>query len=236
MNHGRHRGARVVIIGVVAFTLAFAAPAAAPPVEVVLTEAQLTAAALAPADVPGGGWTAAPAGVIESEPHTQANDIEAGWCGGATDGYAAGELRVSAIATNTLQKIAAPDEPYWFIWQTLYTFQESFGNSPSTQATNFLNTMQTAATECESWTTIGGEITNSVSGSIVPFAALGQQRFAVEITTFGDGVSEVTHAVYVRVANNVVVIHTRILPTDPTLLKKIVKKATKKLKQAAATA
>jgi len=237
MKHRRHRGARVVITGVVALTVAFAAPAAAPPpVEVVLTEAQLTAAGLAPADVPDAGWAAAPAGIIEPEPHTQANDIEAGWCGGATDGYAAGELRAAAVATNTLQKIAAPDEPYWFIWQTLYTFQESFGNSPSAQATNFLNTMQTAATECESWTTIGGEITNSISPAEVPFAALGQQRFAIEITTSGDGVSEVTHAVYVRVANNVVVIHTRILPTDPTLLKKIVKKATKKLKQAAAAA
>jgi hypothetical protein len=82
----------------------------------------------------------------------------------------------------------------------------------------------------------GGEIINSVSGAIVPFANVGNQRFAVEITTVGDGVSEITHAVYVRVKNNVVVIHARILPADSTLLTKIVKKATKKLKQTAAAA
>jgi hypothetical protein len=174
--------------------------------------------------------------VLEPEPHTQANDIEGGWCGGATDAYAAGELRAAGSATTTLQKIVASDEPYWFVWQSLRSFQESFGNSPVTQAKNFMNTMQTAATECESWMVSGGEIINAVSGAIVPFANVGNQRFAVEITTVGDGVSAVTHAVYVRVKNNVVVIHTRILPADATLLKQIVKKATKKLKQTAAAA
>ncbi|MEX0666322.1 MAG: hypothetical protein WD598_16330 [Acidimicrobiia bacterium] len=225
---------RMSVIGGAVFAVAFAAPAAAAPV--VLTDVQLAAATLAGADVPGGGWAVAPAAVIEPEPHTQANDIEAGWCGGATDGYAAGELHAAGGATATLQKIVAADQPYWFIWESLHSFQESFGNSPVTQAKNFMNTMQTAATECESWIVIGGEIPNSVSGAIAPFAAIGNQRFAVEITTNGDGVTETTHAVYVRVANNVIVIHTRILPTDPTLLKKIVKKATKKVRQAAAAA
>jgi hypothetical protein len=228
------RVTRVLIIGTVALAVAFAAPAAAAPV--VLSDAQLATAALAPADVPGGGWTAAPPGVLEPEPHTQANDIEGGWCGGATDAYAAGELRAAGSATTTLQKIVSPDQPYWFVWQSLRSFQESFGNSPVMQAKNFMNTMQAAATECESWEVSGGEIINSVSGAIVPFANLGNQRFAVEITTVGDGVSQATHAVYVRVKNNVVVIHTRILPPDSTLLKKIMKKATKKLKQAAAAA
>lgn len=225
---------RVIVIGSVALTVGLAAPAAAAPV--VMTGPQLVAALLAPDNVPGGGWTIAPADVIESEPHTQANDIEGGWCGGATDGYAAGELRAPAGVVTTLQKIVSPDEPYWFVWETLWTFQESFGNSPVTQAENFMNTMKGAAIECASWTTSGGEITNSISGAIEPFAAIGNQRFAVRITTSGDGVTEESDAVYVRVANNVVVIHTRILPTDSTLLKKIVKKATKKLKQAAAAA
>jgi hypothetical protein len=226
---------RVIVIGSAALTIGLAAPAAAAPV--LLDDAQLTAAVLAPADVPGGGWTAAPGTVIESEPRTQANDIEGGWCGGATDGYAAGELHaVNGSATTILQKIAAPDEPYWFVWETLWSFGESFGNSPVTQAKNFVNTLQAAASECESWTTSGGEITNSISPEIIPFAAIGNQRFAVQLTTQGDGVSEITHVVYVRVKNNVVVIHTRILPADTTLLTKIVKKATKKLKQAAAAA
>ena len=228
------RMTRVLVIGTVAFAVAFAAPAAAAPV--VLSDAQLATAALAPADVPDGGWAVAPAGVIEPEPHTQANDIEGGWCGGATDAYAAGELRAAGSATTILQKIVAPDQPYWFMWQSLRSFQESFGNSPVAQAKNFMNTMQTAATECESWLVSGGEITNSVSGAIVPFAKVGNERFAVEITSVGDGVSVVTHAVYVRVKNNVVVIHTRILPADPTLLKMIVKKATKNLKQTVAAA
>ena len=226
---------RVIVIGSATLTLALAAPAAAAPV--LLDDAQLAAAVLVPTDVPGGGWTAAPAGVIEPEPHTQANDIEGGWCGGATDSYVVGELHATAgTATTNLQRIVAPDEPYWFVWQTLRSFQESFGNSPVTQAKNFMNTMKGATVECDSWTTSGGEITNSISAAIEPFAAIGNQRFALRITTSGDGVTAETDAVYVRVANNVVVIHTRILPNDPTLLKQIVKKATKKLKQAAAAA
>jgi hypothetical protein len=237
MKHRHTPRGLMVIVGAIAVTVGLAAPAAAPPpVEVVLTEAQLNAATLLPTDVPGGGWDYAPAGVIEPEPHTQANDIESGWCGGATDGYAAGELRVSAIVTNTLQKIAAPGEPYWFIWQTNYTFQEAFGNSPTAQATSFMNTMQTASTECTSWMVLGGEIPNSVEPASFTIAPIGQESFAVQMTTFGDGVSEVTHAVYARVANNVAVVHTRILPADTTLLRKIAKKATKKLKQAAAAA
>jgi hypothetical protein len=99
-----------------------------------------------------------------------------------------------------------------------------------------MNTIQAATGDCTSWVTSGGEIPNSISGAVVPFAAIGQQRFAVEITTTGDGVSETTYAVYVRVANNVAVVHTRILPSDDTLLRKIVKKATKRLKQAAVAA
>ncbi len=226
---------RVMVIGTAALTIGLAAPAAAAPV--LLDDAQLGAAVLAPEDVPGGDWTVAPDGVIESEPHTQLNDIEGGWCGGATDGYVAGELHaVNGAATTTLQKIASPDEPYWFVWQTLWSFTESFGNSAVTQAKNFMKTMKTAAVECESWAVSSGELPNSVSGAIEPFAAIGNQRFAVRITTTGDGVSEETNAVYVRVANNVVVIHTRILPADSTLLKQIVKKATKKLKAAAAAA
>ncbi|MBM3672558.1 MAG: hypothetical protein FJW86_10330 [Actinobacteria bacterium] len=239
MTHHRSRKGLLVIIGAIAVTVGLAAPAAAPPpVEVVLTEAQLDAATLLPAEVPGDpGWEDAPAGVLEPEPHTQANDIESGWCGGGTDGYAAGELRVSAVVTNTLQRRVSPDQPSWFIWQTNYTFQEAFGNSPTAQATSFMTTMQTATTgDCTSWMVLGGEIPNSVEPTSITIAPIGQQSFAVQMTTFGDGVSDISHAVYARVANNVAVVHTRIFPADTTLLRKIAKKATKKLKQAAAAA
>ena len=130
----------------------------------------------------------------------------------------------------------SPDEPYWFVWETLWSFQESFGHSPVVQARNFMNTMKSAAVDCDSWVVSSGELPNSVSGAIEPFARVGNQRFAVEITTSGDGVSEVTHAVYVRLKNNVVVIHARILPPDPTLLQQIVKQGIQKLKAVASTA
>jgi len=218
----------------VALALAFASPAAAAPVG--LSDVQLTAAELTPGATPLAGWTAAPAGVLESEPHTQANDIVSGWCGGATDGFAAGELHAAGGASVTLQKVVAPDQPSWFVWETLHSFQAAFGHSAVAEAKSFMHTMKAAVTDCASWQTTGGEITNSVSGALVPFAKVGNQRFAVKITTAGDGVTEQTNAVYVRTANNVVVVHTRILPVDPVLLKKIVKKAVKKVQQAAAAA
>jgi hypothetical protein len=212
--------------------LAFAAPAGSAPAA--LDDAQLSEALLTPEDMPGGGWETPANEVFEPEPKTQANDIIGGWCGGATDGYAAGELQAAGAASGTLQRVADPEAPYWFSWESLHSFQPAFGSSASAQAKSFMSTIETAATECESWTTSSGEITNTVSGAFVPFSKVGKQRFAVEITTSGDGVSEVTHAVYVRVKNHVVVVHTRILPTDTQLLTDIVKSAVGKVKRAVA--
>jgi hypothetical protein len=225
---------RLIVMTSAALAIAFATPAAAAPTA--LSDTQLTAAALVPGAAPLNGWTAAPAGVLESEPHTQANDIAGGWCGGATDGFAAGELRAAGGASATLQKVVSPDEPNWFVWETLHSFQAAFGHSAVAEAKSFMHTMKVAVKDCASWQTSGGEITNSVSGALVPFSKVGNQRFAVKITTAGDGVTEQTNAVYVRAANNVVVVHTRILPVDLALLKKIVKKAVKKVQQAAAAA
>jgi hypothetical protein len=234
---------RVAVIGIVVLTTGLAAPAAAAPV--VLDEKQLEAALLRPSNLPDGGWTVAPPDVIEGEPGTQANGSTGGWCGGATDGYLAGEIDPTAgNARTTLQKVDAPDAPYWFVWETLWSFGGSSGVSPVAQAKSFMSTMQSAAGGCESWTTSGGEIPNSITPEVVPFVAIGDQRFAVQITTDGDGVTAYSDAVYVRVRNNVVVLHTRILPLDlephlnldATLLPQIVKKATKQVKRTAAAA
>ena len=226
---------RVLITAAVLAIVALAAPAAAAPV--VLTGPELTAGLLAPEDVPGGGWVTAPSEVIEPEPHIQSTaDTPAfakdtgGWCGGGPT------VGVTPGAVTTLQKVVSPDEPYWFIWEALFSFDQADGLPPAGHAKAFVNAEQGYATGCESWTTSGGEITNSISGVVVPFAAVGKQRVAIEVTTFGDGVSELTHVVYVRVKNHVVVVHTRILPSDTALLTQIVKKATKKLKQAVAAA
>ena len=53
---------RLLTASAAALTLAFAAPASAAPVE--LTDAQLAAAVLLPADVPDAGWTAAAPGTL----------------------------------------------------------------------------------------------------------------------------------------------------------------------------
>jgi hypothetical protein len=220
---------------VLAIALALASPAAAARPPVPLDDAQLAAAVLTGDDITDSDWGPADAGTIEPEPHTQANDIEGGWCGGATDAYAAGELHTSGTATTTLSKIPGPDEPYWFVWQSLRSFQEAFGNTAIKQAKNFMKTIKDAATSCPSWTTSGGEITNSISPATVPFPRSGgNQRLAFELTTAGDGVTETTYVVYVRAKNNVVSIHTRILPADADLLEAIVKRAVRKMKQAAA--
>ncbi len=224
----------VVLVGLVIASLAFGDGAQAEPAP--LDGPHLVAALLAPADVPGGGLATPSGAVIESEPHTQGNTATGGWCGGATDGSIADALHPSAGVIATLQKIAAPDQPYWFVWETLWSFEPSSGISAVAAAKSFMKSMKAAATGCPSWTTSGGEITNSVSGKIVKLAKVGDQRFAVLITTSGDGVSERTNAVYVRIANNVVVIHDRILPPNGALLKKIVKAAVKKLEQTAASA
>ena len=224
---------RIVSVVAVLCLAAVAEPAAAAPVA--LGDADLAAAALTAETIPDDGWAAAPAGVIEPEPHTQANDIEGGWCGGATDGYTAGELHITGSASTTLQKVAAPDQPYWFVWQQLWSFDEAFGNSAVKQAKSFIKTIKTVVGECpDGWQTSGGEITNSITPAVIPWPKVGKGRLAVELTTAGDGVTETTHVIYVRIANNVLSIHSRILPADETLLQQIVKQAAKQLKQAMA--
>src|SRR5688500_1473300 len=235
-----HRGGlvrRILIVSVIVTVVAgFAAsPVAAAPVA--LGDADLAGAALTPDTIPDDGWAAAAPETIEGEPNTQANDIEGGWCGGATDGYTAGELHTTGSANTTLAKIVSPDEPYWFIWEQLWSFDEAFGNTSVAQAKSFIATTKAVINECSTgWTTSGGEITNSITPAIIPWPRVGKQRLAVELTTAGDGVTETTYVVYVRIANNVLSIHSRILPPDQTLLKKIVKRATKQLKEAMAAA
>lgn len=228
------RSIRVLAVCGVSLAVGLAAPAAAAPA-VILTDAQLAPAVLEPSDVAGGGWTAAAPGTLESEPHTQANDIEGGWCGGGTDGYGAGELHAAGSAATILTKVVAPDQPHWFVWETLYSFQPAFGNSAVKMAKSFLKNAKTNATSCSSWMTAGEPI-NSATPAVVTFPRVGDQRVALGVTTAGDGVTEQTDVVYVRVSNNVAVVHTRILPPDGSLLKKIVKRAVKKLQQVAAAA
>ncbi len=216
---------RVIALAVlVVVVMAGATPAfAAPPV--VLTETELTAGLLAPTAVPGGGWTPAAPGVLESRPWAQANDIEGGWCDGGTDAYAAGELQVAATAQATLAKSVAPDEPTWFIWTKAYSFPDVG------RAKSFLETVVAAEAFCESWV-LSGEPINGVSAEAVPIVAIGNQRLALRTTTSGDGVSETQDYVYVRIRNNVVVTHTRISPPDDSLVVSIAKRSAKALKKA----
>ena len=198
------------------------APSAFGAAPVVLSEAQLAAALLPGAKVPGGGWTTAAAGVIESRPWALANDIENGWCGGATDAYAAGELQVAATAEATLAKTVAPDEPIWFLWTKAYSFPDV------ARAKSFLVNVQAAALDCDGWV-LDGEPVNGVSAETV---AIPKIPLAVRTTISGDGVTATENYLYVRVANNVVVTHTRVVPTDDALALSIAQRSTKRLKKA----
>jgi len=228
------RMTRLLTAGAAALTIAFAAPASAAPVE--LDDAQLAAAVLAPEDVPDEDWSPAAPDVIETQPRTQANDVEGGWCAGATDGSTAGELRAGGSATTTLTKAVAPDEPRWFIWETLWSFRESAGNTAVESAKSFLATTEAVVGECESWLDESGEFPLTVAAEVVAFPRVGKQRLALRVTTSTEDFSNETSVVYVRVANNVAVIKTRILPPDSVLLTRIVKRAVKELKSAAAAA
>ena len=55
---------------------------------------------------------------------------------------------------------------------------------------------------------------------------------AVRTTISGDGVTATENYLYVRVANNVVVTHTRVVPTDDALALSIAQRSTKRLKKA----
>jgi hypothetical protein len=229
------RRLRAVTALVAVCTVVSVLPAGAAPAP--LDDADLEQAVLTPEEMPDEQWAEAAPGVIEPEPHTQANDIEGGWCGGATDGYAAGELHTTGSASTTLTKVVSPDEPYWFVWEQLRSFDETADATSVAQAKSFIATIKAAVAECpDGWTVSGGEIINSVTPQVVPWPKVGNQRLAVELTTAGDGVTDTTHVVYVRVANNVLSIHSRILPPDESLLRKIVKRAAKLLKDAAADA
>jgi hypothetical protein len=222
----------LVALTAVALVVGLVAPASAAEVE--LTDAQLADAVLAPADVPDAGWESAPPDVIEPEPHTQANDIEGGWCGGATDGYTAGELRAGGSARATLTKVVSPDEPRWFIWETLWSFRESAGTTAVGSAKAFLATTRAVVEECPSWIDDNGEFLSTLTPEVVTFPRVGKKRLAFRVTTATEDFSNEASVVYVRVANQVAVIHTRILPPDSTLLTKIVKRAVRKLRAAAA--
>jgi len=222
----RFRIMTLLVATCLVFTLG---PASAAP----LGDADLQAAALTPETIPDAGWAAAAAGTLESEPHTQANDIEGGWCGGATDGYTAGELHITGSAGTILTKVVTPDEPHWFIWEQLWSFDSTNDATAVSQAKSFMATNKQVIGDCtQGWQTSGGEIINQITPEIVPWPKVGKQRLAVKLTTAGDGVTDTTYVVYVRIANNVLSIHSRILPPDDSLLKKIVKRATKLLKNA----
>ncbi len=208
----------------VAFGLLGAAPASATPY-IVLDEARLAAALLTPTTAPGAGWTPAAPGVIESRPWALANDIEGGWCGGATDAYGAGELQVGATAATILAKVVAPDEPTWFIWTKAYSFPDKV------RAKSFLTNVADAEASCDSWV-LDGEPVNGVSADVVTTPTIGNQSLALRTTTVGDGVSESRSYVYVRIRNNVVVTHTRIVPPDDALVISIAKRSAKALKKA----
>lgn len=218
----------VVVAGMALAASTVARPAlAAPPV--VLDEAALAAGLLAPATMPEPGWVAADPGVVESRPVVQANDIEGGWCGGATDSYAAGELQVAATAASTLAKAAAPGEPTWFLWTKAFSFPDA------ARAKSFLANVGTAAASCDGWV-LDGEPVNGVTAATIALPKIANETLALRATTSGDGVSETRDYVYVRVRNNVVVTHTRILPPDDVLVRKIAKRSGKLLKQAVNTA
>ena len=188
---------------------------------------ELQPALLTPDNIPDDGWEAAPESVTESAPHTQEFAQSGGWCDGDTDEFEASQLGYTGQATTTLQKIVSDDEPYWFVWQQLYSFADTG------DAKTFLETIETEGFgSCPDGWTVGGEVPNQVTGEEISWPKVGKQRLAVEVTTAGDGVTETSHVVYVRIANKVLSIHSRILPVDEALLKKIVKKAAKLMKKA----
>ena len=213
-----------VVAAFVAMAALGAVPASAAPV-VVLDETELGAGLLTSVTAPGGGWVDAEPGVIESRPTALANDIEGGWCGGATDAYGAGELQVAATAEAILAKGAAPDEPTWFIWTKAYSFPDK------SRATSFLTNVADAEASCDSWV-LDGEPVNGVSADVVTIPTIGNQSLALRTTTVGDGVSETRNYVYVRIRNNVVVTHTRIIPPDDALIVSLAKRSAKVLKKA----
>ena len=67
---------------------------------------------------------------------------------------------------------------------------------------------------------------------MVTTPTIGNQSLALRTTTVGDGVSESRSYVYVRIRNNVVVTHTRIVPPDDALVISIAKRSAKALKKA----
>jgi hypothetical protein len=216
---------------VVVFVLAgFAAISVAPAAGAPLSDADLEQALLAPEDMPEEQWAEAAAGTIEGRPGVQSEAPGDGWCGGGTDSFLASEAGSSGSATTTLSKVVSPDEPYWFIWQALWSFETTGG------AKQHLAAIEQQINGCTTWQDFGGEIQVGITPEIISWPKVGKQRLAVEVLTSGDGVSETTHVIYVRVANHVLAIHSRILPPDETLLRKIVKRATKLLKDAAADA
>jgi hypothetical protein len=229
------RSLRVLAVCGVALVVLGAPVAAAPPV--VLTDGPLSDAVLEPSDVPDSRWEAAAPDVIEPEPHTQTNETSGGWCGGVADGSTAEALTPGGSATTTLSKTPAPQQPLWFIWERLLSFDESDSATAVANAKSFIATIKAVIAECPmGWQTTGGEITNSNTPAVATFPKVGKQRLHVSVTTAGDGVTAQTDVVYVRVSNNVAVVHTRILPPDASLLQKIVKRAVKKLQQVAAAA
>lgn len=211
----------VVLVGVVVLC---ATPVSAVPIAV-LDEAELGAGLLVPTAVPGGGWSDADPGVVESRPRVLANDVEDGWCGGATDAYGAGELQVAATAESTLAKSVAPDEPVWFLWTKAYSFPDV------ARAQSFLASVVAAEEACDSWV-LDGEPVNGVSADVVTAPAIGNDTLAYRTTIVGDGVSATEDYVYVRLRNNVVVTHTRIVPADDALVLSIARAAKKSLKKA----
>jgi hypothetical protein len=209
---------RILTLLVVACVFVAAAPAGAG------LDKELKPALLTPDNIPDDGWDNAPESVIESAPRTQEFAQNGGWCDGDTDEFEASQLGYTGRATTTLQKVVSDEEPYWFVWQQLYSFADAG------DAKTFLATIESEGiASCPDGWTVAGEIPNQVTGEEVTWPKVGKQRLAIEVTTAGDGVTETSHVVYVRIANKVLSVHSRILPADEALLKKIVKKAAKLL-------
>lgn len=199
----------------------------------VLDDAQLAGAVLTPEEVPGDGWALATSDVSEGQPNTQARSAIPGWCGNLTDSDAADDRAVAGSAVTTLQRIPGPDDPYWFVWETLWSFSESGKRNATQEARAFLSAIQDGVDGCkeEGWVDFGGL---RLTPREIAFAKVGNQRIAFHVTTPIDGAVAEGFVVYVRVANNVVVVHARILPPDKALLTSIVKRAVKRLKETTA--
>jgi hypothetical protein len=212
--------------GIVTLTIATCLGVAVAPAGAGL-DTELKPALLSPDNIPDDDWDTAPTSVIESAPRTQEFAQEGGWCGGDTDEFEASQLGYTGRATTALQKVASADEPYWFLWEQLYSFADP-GDAKA-----FLESIRAEGFGvCPEGWTVGGEVPNQITPEEISWPKVGKQRLAVEVTTTGDGVTETSHVVYVRIANKVLSVHSRILPVDEALLKKIVKKAAKLLKKA----